>query len=229
MANPNELIKRIEELNKQVAQLHAERQKQLGMLESTKMQFESYVANYEKAYGVKLTAENLEAEYKNLMATCQTAADELEKQINYITSGAYKQAVQPTPIVENVVKTAPIPTGAGFGGFDTQPMPEQQATPVVQSIPVQQAAPVVQSTPVVQENTPTMIQGFGTNNAVTQPTFGAMGMPITKSAVPVVTEEVANNATPIFPVGWNTGTNNGGAGVNVNSLLSGQFGTKFGG
>ena len=243
MANPNELIQRFETLNKQVAQLHAERQKQLGMLESTKMQFESYVANYEKAYGVKLTAENLEAEYKQLMTTCQAAADELEKQINYITSGAYKQAAPaPVSVVENVVKTAPIPTGAGFGGFETQSTEQHNVVsaqpnvvPVAQPIAQPNVVPVAQSNvvPVAQSNVapvaqpnvaPTIMQGFGTNSQVS---FGAQGMPITKNVVPVVTEEEANAAKPISPVGWNVQPNAGS--VDVNNLLSGQFGSKFGG
>lgn len=119
--NSGELVLKIEALNKQVMQLNGERQRQLGQLEATKKQFDASVENYKNVYGVQLTAEILGEEYNRVLNETNAEAQKLEEQIQYITSGAYKQEkVTQTVSVQGVTTpNIPAPTAsAGFKGFE---------------------------------------------------------------------------------------------------------------
>lgn len=236
MANPNEVIKKVEVLNRTVAELNAERQRKLGLLDASKKQFDEFVKNYEAIYGVKLTAENLSAEYAKVTKETEAAMEELEKQIEYIQSGAYKaekKVEAPVQSVESVKAPTITNNNTGFVGFEQPVTPiSQVATPqtvskVTEDLPFDPdpPKPVVNTSPVatqtvspVQSNVQSQLQSAGF------PTFGAAPV-VETTSTPVMSESQVNVEKPITPVGWGTPTPKP---EGVNSTLGGMFGGKFG-
>ena len=86
-----DIIKLAEQLNSDVNRLNNERSKKEGMLESAKTRYENAVKDYENKYGVKLTAENLQAEYNKVFAEVKGNVLDLQEQIESIKRGDYKK------------------------------------------------------------------------------------------------------------------------------------------
>ena len=144
------------------------------------------VENYKTVYGVQHTVENLGVEYTKVLEETNKAAVELEKQIQYITSGAYKQEVKTAPNAVQGVTSSNFnaaPTGFnGFGGTNTgapvnntptstpttvalTPLPTPAPASMLVSTPLPTAAaPTINntptSTPAPATAAPT-INGFG--------------------------------------------------------------------
>lgn len=244
--NANELISHIEELNKKVLTLNSERQRQLGLLEATRKQFEACVENYKTVYGVQLTAENLSEEYTKVMNNAQAAANELEKKIQYITSGAYKQEVKkPEPVVQTIASSGATTAPTGFNGFGTIPETTNSNGGMAQPIGVAQPVNTVSSVGIAQPVNVAAPIGIAQpmqsiNNAggmgVAQPTAVNM-QELPFDPDPPKVEGVAKTEVKpmgvdaeedVKPLNWGTvGTPVQAGGVD--NMLTGMFGNKFGG
>lgn len=86
-----DIVKIAEQLNSDVTRLNNERSKKEGMLESAKTRYENAIREYENKYGVKLTAENLQAEYNKVFAEVKGNVLDLQEQIESIKRGDYKK------------------------------------------------------------------------------------------------------------------------------------------
>lgn len=86
-----DIISVAEKLNSEVHRLNNERSKLEGMLESARTNYEKAIKAYEVKYGVKLTEENLQAEYNNVFAKTKGSVLDLQEKIDSINRGDYKK------------------------------------------------------------------------------------------------------------------------------------------
>lgn len=86
-----DIIAVAEKLNSEVNRLNNERSKLEGMVEGAKTSYEKAISAYEAKYGVKLTEENLQAEYNEVFAKTKGSVLDLQEQIESIKRGDYKK------------------------------------------------------------------------------------------------------------------------------------------
>ena len=86
-----DIISVAEKLNSEVHRLNNDRSKLEGMLESARTNYEKAIKAYEVKYGVKLTEDNLQAEYNNVFAKTKGSVLDLQEKIDSINRGDYKK------------------------------------------------------------------------------------------------------------------------------------------
>lgn len=90
----SDILKVAEQMNSEVTRLNNERSKLEGMLESARTNYEKAIKAYEVKYGVKLTEENLQAEYNEVFAKTKGTMMDLQEKIESIKRGDYKKDVE---------------------------------------------------------------------------------------------------------------------------------------
>ena len=119
-----EMLNRIEEVNKQVAQSNATRQTKLGQKQALEQQLARALANYKAAYGVDLKPETIESELARVKAETEAELTKVSTMLNLVQEGRYAEAeqlatgldvtvakvedVKVEEIPEPVVNTAPV-------------------------------------------------------------------------------------------------------------------------
>lgn len=88
----NELMREIDALNSQVEHYNNLRSKNIGKKETLEHQCTSLFEQYEKTYGVKLTPENLDAEFEKVAAEKSQEAQLLSEVLSAIKTGRYDHA-----------------------------------------------------------------------------------------------------------------------------------------
>lgn len=83
----NELNAKIVSLNKQINELNTERDRNIGKREAFQRQYEGMVAEYEKAYGVKLTPETLAAEIESVRTAKEEEVQRITQALALIEEG----------------------------------------------------------------------------------------------------------------------------------------------
>lgn len=235
----------IKSLNDKVMRYNAERQKQLGAVEAAKKNLESGLASYNSMYGTQLTPETLNAELEKVSATIENEAKELEKLINYIESGAYKEekpaptpvtvtatdgtiienpsTMPSTPVQPNVVSGVGVAPQNGTQGFvaPSTAIPANGVNPAV--APTPSPAPAVQQTTLFDTFTPTSAP------AQPAPAPAPAVNPVQQTApagtgvfgqVPQPTQQAGNIPAPA----WATTPTQGG---NINDQFAAMLGSKF--
>lgn len=89
----SDILKVAEQMNSEVTRLNNERSKLEGMLESARTNYEKAIKAYEVKYGVKLTEDNLQAEYNEVFAKTKGTMMDLQEKIESIKRGDYKKDV----------------------------------------------------------------------------------------------------------------------------------------
>ena len=86
-----DIIAVAEKLNSEVHRLNSERNKLEAKVEISKANYEKAISTYEAKYGVKLTEENLQAEYNEVFAKTKGSVLDLQEKIDSINRGDYKK------------------------------------------------------------------------------------------------------------------------------------------
>jgi hypothetical protein len=223
--------KYIKELNDKVARYNMERQKQLGIVEAAKQSFESGLANYNATYNTQLTAETLPEELNRVSAELESEAKNLEKLIETIETGAYKEAKSaPTPVsvtatdgtlltsspmpspAPSPAPVAPVVLGVEANGQNgTQPSPAPST-----AIPSPMPFPAVNA-----------FTGFGSPTSVPQPAPQPTPQPVPQP-ISTPSPAPAGFGTPI-PMTENANIPAPGWANSPTSAINNQFAEMLGG
>lgn len=92
MATIEEVRNRLEVANSRVKTLNDERSKNQGQRETLEKQLQTALENYNKAYGVNLTVDSIDAEIQSVLAKKEQEVQNIEAILSAISSGNYDEA-----------------------------------------------------------------------------------------------------------------------------------------
>ena len=116
MVDVNTIKAKMEQLNNEAQQLNAERQRMLGAKEVAEKKYAQLLEQYNSTYNTNVT--DVQQEMQRVLVEAEHAVTNMERQIEYIRSGAYKtetttseKEVAPVnlaPVNTTPVNTAPV-------------------------------------------------------------------------------------------------------------------------
>lgn len=107
----NDIVARVENLNKRIDAHNQARERTIGTLESYTNQFNELVADYKKNFGIDISLENIEQVYQEEQLRIEKELSEKETVLQQILDGTYKSQAdetKPLEITDKVEDVEPI-------------------------------------------------------------------------------------------------------------------------
>lgn len=106
MLDVNTIKAKMEQLNNEAQQLNAERQRMLGAKEVAEKKYAQLLEQYNSTYNTNVT--DVQQELQRVLVESEKAVTNMERQIEYIRSGAYKTETTTSEKEVAPVNTAPV-------------------------------------------------------------------------------------------------------------------------
>lgn len=144
-----DIISKVEQLNKKATEINQRRERLLGQLQNIDSQIETKLADYNKKHNTKLSVNDIPAEYKRVEAETTKKAEETAELIQKIESGDFVEkkitadVVEEEPVFKVDTETKPEPVQQVVTETVVETVTETaEETVVVEDAPVKPIKPV---------------------------------------------------------------------------------------